>query len=1516
MGKLNRIDRAEFESARAGREQRRSVRRRRPGWRRAFVASVVVACGVVWAFAEASAAPPAIYHSPADDGFPANGPVEIPSGAPHTIYLYLDGGETASPETRCSDGSGDEICAWDLALEAFEGLVIESFVPESDTIARTTSTTIRMNGGDPWRGTLGRQRLGVIEVTGGPLGSRLDVMPSAAVASDLSVETVSQSTLIIVPEPRTLASLISGGTALAALGHRRRRSARGSVGGGRPARRRAVLRVVLLSLVFCATGSDAWAQQTSLDCGNVVDDAAIDVSDLDEIRRFLIGDPSAMDLQGTPDLRARCDVSGNGVCEIEDYVRIQRYLLALPGGLDETCPLTGTAYLAAALPPPVIAQGPFVSTDRASVLLSGVAELGDRIRVGGGVLSPEAPADAEGRWELEVPLAWDASNNLSVFVDYGGGVVGPAVPVDVQQTTATGEAAVSILVVNAVDGSPIAGATATIDGVSAETNGLGRASLMEIPEGQVAIRVERNGFVPEVAIANATPPAGSKRITVGMLPTSAATIVGPGGLTITSAAGIQLVIPPGSLATNTPIALTDLPAPRRPSSGGIPLVDIGPGPIVFDPPATLRIPLGAAPGSLVDFRQVDQAEASAVSGTAIVNASGELEIPVSSTEGDGIVIDWDYFNPQRTAEVGVEISRETKTRPNYAANCDDFVSINIFAPQDTRITFTAADNSIFGAFAELHPSLLGKPNLRGADKFETQSIAVSGRTYASLTVTTEVVTYQTTIGILRKPEAPGGGINEPFGVLQYEVSSIVSVEIDEELDVNPTICPESEGGSWGDPHLVRFDHTGQDFFSFSGRGRYDFQASGEFVLFESTQDEAVVQARYEPLGSNSNVTVATALGVDLEGDAVSMTTAAGSIDLRVNGVLTPILVGAPVSLSGGGEIERLSTPGSADELNLRWLDGTRIRVLMKDHPALDYLNIYPVLATRRFAEVQGLLGNANGVLTDDLRLRDGTEVDETVLYSSYADSWRISAAESLFHYEPGEDTTTFNGVPMDPDFTLDDLDPVVRATAEGVCVAAGVTEEPLFSDCVLDVAILGGGADGDALETLDQLPPVGSYVALTGQANIFGAGLASPPDLGGGDPGTAPVELFLPPGVGRAVRVLDNAGSIQFSATGDPVSPDGSLTAETAWGDWANLSGPVTTRYGALFGVFLDAGAPSLAPSPIECDEGPSLTPVQGQIFCIGDGLSETGESQTILAPDSSTRLFLGFADRLSTRLIDTEPHHLGDDFSTTGLFALDPDPEGASWTSDPFSSPTPALLSRAKVTVDLVNTNFTNNQLRVNGSFAGAIPITGGGSDVWIENVEIDIDPSLLMATGNTIRLTSGLNGGNRDDYLFRNVRLDLTPAFEQLPAPNDSEGHHLGDNVSSNGLFAQYPDPEGVRWQSPPFDAPGADQAVAARLLIELAQTDFSNNEVFVNGDHVGALPEFASSAVWSSAQEVDFDPRSLRPSGNRITIQADRSGANYDDFLFRNPRIELAPEGATPPGGYDDNSGVAEFIIDLGD
>ncbi|MEM8596820.1 MAG: hypothetical protein AAGF76_10165 [Pseudomonadota bacterium] len=126
------------------------------------------------------------------------------------------------------------------------------------------------------------------------------------------------------------------------------------------------------------------------------------------------------------------------------------------------------------------------------------------------------------------------------------------------------------------------------------------------------------------------------------------------------------------------------------------------------------------------------------------------------------------------------------------------------------------------------------------------------------------------------------------------------------------------------------------------------------------------------------------------------------------------------------------------------LDGQRFTIVLASGEGLtvdlfdDFLNVAVALDNARApGSVRGLLGNADGDLTNDFALRSGAPIpsdaiaqvsdgsggtipvlDFDFLYQDYAESWRIDANTSLFSYPTGQGTGTFT----DQDFPVAAVD--------------------------------------------------------------------------------------------------------------------------------------------------------------------------------------------------------------------------------------------------------------------------------------------------------------------------------------------------------------------------------------------------------------------------------------------------------------------------------------------------------------
>jgi hypothetical protein len=162
-----------------------------------------------------------VYHSPNDDGL--SGPMQIPEGGVQSVYLYIDGGAAASSGgSACNDGTGDEVCGFDLEVTGAAGLTLSSFTPDggANLLVNFSGASMRVNGLDTQSPTPGPHRLGELQVNA-VSGGAVDLLTGEVVGADLGSEVLSPTTLVTVPEPGQLLLLVSGGLLLGGLARRR-----------------------------------------------------------------------------------------------------------------------------------------------------------------------------------------------------------------------------------------------------------------------------------------------------------------------------------------------------------------------------------------------------------------------------------------------------------------------------------------------------------------------------------------------------------------------------------------------------------------------------------------------------------------------------------------------------------------------------------------------------------------------------------------------------------------------------------------------------------------------------------------------------------------------------------------------------------------------------------------------------------------------------------------------------------------------------------------------------------------------------------------------------------------------------------------------------------------------------------------------------------------------------------------------------------------------------------------------
>jgi VCBS repeat-containing protein len=340
------------------------------------------------------------------------------------------------------------------------------------------------------------------------------------------------------------------------------------------------------------------------------------------------------------------------------------------------------------------------------------------------------------------------------------------------------------------------------------------------------------------------------------------------------------------------------------------------------------------------------------------------------------------------------------------------------------------------------------------------------------------------------------------------------------------------GGAWGDPHLISHDGL-----------YYDMQGWGEFVLTRATSGETFeVQIRTRAWVPGAQVTIVEAVAAAIDTHRVM-----AHVDGRVfvDGVATTLEAGTdPLLLSGNVRLYR------TDATTYVFVDNdTGEQVRIEGVGSNNYMNVKPSVAPSRANAMEGILGDYDGSNANDIQLRDGTVLSQPVniydLYGLYAHDWRVSNAESLFVYGPGEDTDDFQVLNFPPvPLDLASLPTALVAAAAAQVAAAGITDPFLAQAAILDLLLTGDegfiqGAQGadDPDDGLDVfVPPAPPLV-----------GLASPlAAVAEGDAGTTTL-TFTVFRTGNAADAVSVDWAVQANGLGftDAADHGGSLPAGT-----------------------------------------------------------------------------------------------------------------------------------------------------------------------------------------------------------------------------------------------------------------------------------------------------------------------------------------------------------------------------------
>ena len=418
-----------------------------------------------------------------------------------------------------------------------------------------------------------------------------------------------------------------------------------------------------------------------------------------------------------------------------------------------------------------------------------------------------------------------------------------------------------------------------------------------------------------------------------------------------------------------------------------------------------------------------------------------------------------------------------------------------------------------------------------------------------------------------------------------------------------------------------------------------------------------------------------------------------------------------IALGTAGSL-RLTTQDTAPLAVVSLADGSTVSV----YNVFGALGIDISLAADRSGHLTGLLGDWGGPVATEFvggnghrytpAVITGTSTrDVRIRYDEFGASWRITQRQSLFLYPRGESTRSFlvPGFPHKP-LTLGGLRRALRALAEKLCRAAGITRTQLLDACVLDVGVTGrrAFATGDARVQRAIGPTAPGWIRLSSQASSlpeafapalaqqggsvlaaygadgnhgvevarFSATPGAPGTVSRTDPiagWTSLAGAFLVPGAGGGEQLL--VSGEHSTASGDPLNGLDTLAARSDGSFGAPASVASTGASGAAGSVVLAHDGRTLLWSTnglLGVENGATNPPVDENLI-YPDGVTLEFTTDATLATDSTGRLWLAWDGESGAG-------------ATPGIYLLQLDPEtGASLpTATPQLAPDSTNVSDA----------------------------------------------------------------------------------------------------------------------------------------------------------------------------------------------------------------------------------------------
>ncbi|RNA00948.1 sushi domain-containing 2-like [Brachionus plicatilis] len=226
--------------------------------------------------------------------------------------------------------------------------------------------------------------------------------------------------------------------------------------------------------------------------------------------------------------------------------------------------------------------------------------------------------------------------------------------------------------------------------------------------------------------------------------------------------------------------------------------------------------------------------------------------------------------------------------------------------------------------------------------------------------------------------------------------------------------PPTPAGGSGDPHFTTFDGV-----------EYTFNGLGEYTLFEINEINFTCQIRSSSLKVNSSAkadgTVFRAIAIkgDSSTDSIQIELdLANNVLIYINGIVVD-LTNEYINLN------QLSLKlNDATNIELTYSKGINFQILLT--PRKNAFLIFCSIDKKYTNRTRGLLGNFNGIKSDDFRLPNGVVLnlnknEDRDIFENFGQKWLVNSMTSVFTYQQGFQHRDFVDLSYTPKFIQDGI---------------------------------------------------------------------------------------------------------------------------------------------------------------------------------------------------------------------------------------------------------------------------------------------------------------------------------------------------------------------------------------------------------------------------------------------------------------------------------------------------------------